>query len=344
MKTMEANLKGGKYGIHIGAESYGVLGAELAARGGKVFIIADETAFSYHGRAILQALPAVPAGMSFVQGEEQKNLHTFGRLLEDCGAANLTRSDCIVAFGGGVCGDIAGFCAAVYMRGIDYYQVPTTLLAQVDSSVGGKTGVDLAAGKNLAGCFKQPRGVYIDTAVLDTLPAREVSQGKAEMIKAALIKDRGLFEKFEMSGIVTAENIAQCIRIKMDFVRDDEFDGGRRMMLNFGHTIAHAIEKKTGYGSIPHGEAVAIGMALITRISEKAGCTKKGTSERVEKILKANGLPVNTTLKVSDLAVEMANDKKTFSGMLNLVFLKEIGNAYIEKMTLGDFMTIAGGF
>ncbi|MFO7611161.1 MAG: 3-dehydroquinate synthase [Clostridia bacterium] len=344
MKTIEADLKGGKYGIHIGEGSYDVFGAELTARGGKVFVVADETAFSFHGKTIMRVLPTVPAGISFVKGEEQKNLYTVGKILEECGAANLTRSDCIVAFGGGVCGDIAGFCAAIYMRGIDYYQIPTTLLAQVDSSVGGKTGVDLVAGKNLAGCFKQPRGVYIDVGVLGTLAEREVNQGKAEMIKAALIKDSRLVEKFEMSGIVSEDNIRECIKIKMDFVRDDEFDGGRRMMLNFGHTIAHAIEKKMGYGRIPHGEAVAIGMAVITGISEKAGFTKEGTAKRVEEILKMNGLPVNTTVKVNDLADEMANDKKTFSKMLNLVFLKEIGNAYIEKMTLDDFMSIAGGF
>lgn len=340
MHTIKVDLKNGRYPIYIGTGAYGKLMADLEEREGKVFLVVDANAMSHHSHVILDALGQEPAGIYFVDGEKEKTMTTVSNILEQAASSEITRSDCFLSFGGGVCGDITGFCAAVYMRGVDYYQVPTTLLSQVDSSVGGKTGVDLNAGKNLAGAFKQPSGVYIDTGVLRTLEARELNQGKAEMIKAALIADSELFAEFEDGDMVTEDYIKRCVDIKLDFVAGDEFDTGKRMMLNFGHTIAHALETYIGYGTLPHGEAVSIGMVRACEIAEKAGISPKGTAEKVKAVLIKNQLPVETDIKLAQLADIMKSDKKNIGGKLNNVFLKEIGSAGLYKMTIDEFVAM----
>lgn len=340
MKIIGVNLKNGSYSIYIGTGSYGRLMSDLTARNGRVFLIADTNAMAFHSHVILDAIGQDPAGIFFVDGEKEKNMDTVAAILEQAAEADLTRSDCFVAFGGGVVGDIAGFCAAIYMRGVDYYQVPTTVLSQVDSSVGGKTAVDLIAGKNLAGAFKQPKGVYIDTGILRTLPDREISQGKAEMIKAALIADADLFDLFETGYSVNEENISRCIEIKLEFVTGDEFDKGKRMMLNFGHTIAHALETKIGYGDLPHGEAVAIGMAISSSISEKTGISPEGTYKRVSNALENNSLPIDIDVQLNELGAIMMKDKKNINGRLNNVFLTDIGRAELYPMTVNEFISM----
>lgn len=344
MKNMKVALEGGRYSIHIGGGAYAILGDDIRERGCSYYVVSDSMAWELYGERLLDVLPVEPVGISLVKGEKDKNMSKVERIIEDCAASGLSRSDCIVSFGGGVCGDIAGFCAAIYMRGVAYYQVPTTLLSQVDSSIGGKTAVDLLAGKNLAGCLKQPAGVYIDPAVLDTLPSKELRQGKAEMIKSALIYDEALCGSFEKGIQVNSTNIKKVIEIKLGFVKSDEYDKGERMILNFGHTIGHALEKKIGYGEIAHGDAVAVGMATITKISEKAGLTEKGTAEYVEKILKATGLPTEPGIKVKDLKKEISTDKKNIGDKLNLVLLERPGAAFIHPVTIGGFMEMAGGF
>lgn len=344
MKIINVKLKNGEYDINIGTGAYGKLMNDLSDRKGKVFLVADSNAISFHGHVILDAIGGEPAGVFFIDGEKDKNIKTVSSILEQAASAGISRSDCFVSFGGGVCGDITGFCAAIYMRGIDYYQVPTTLLSQVDSSVGGKTGIDLIEGKNLVGAFKQPAGVYIDAGVLRTLPGRELNQGKAEMIKTALIKDVCLFSRFENSEIVSEENIIRCIEIKLDFVKGDEFDAGKRMMLNFGHTIAHALETKTGYGVLPHGEAVSIGMAAMNSIFEKAGLSPEGSTKRITDILTANSLPVKLDIPLKELAQIMKNDKKNINGKLNCVYLKEIGKADLHMLTIDELVAMEGQF
>lgn len=344
MKNIKVTLEGGKYSIHVGGGAYAILGDDIRARGCSYYIVSDSMAWELYGERLLDVLPDEPVGISLVRGEKDKNLGKVARIVEDCAASGLSRSDCIISFGGGVCGDIAGFCAAIYMRGVDYYQVPTTLLAQVDSSIGGKTAVDLTAGKNLAGCIKQPVGVYIDPAVLDTLPSKEMRQGKAEMIKSALIYDQSLCGSFEDGIQVNSSNIKKVIEIKLGFVKSDEYDKGERMILNFGHTIGHALEKKIGYGEIAHGDAVAVGMLAMTRISEKAGLTEKGTADYVKKLLLANGLPLEAGTKVRDLKNEISTDKKNMGDKLNLVLLEKPGAAFIHPVTIDVFMDMAGDF
>jgi len=331
-------LANGEYDIHISGDSFKFLAEEISNSGSKYFIVADKNAYAFHGNRLNEHLPGKAEGVFLVQGESNKTMYTVSEILESMATEGLTRSDALIAFGGGVCGDITGFAASVYMRGISYYQVPTTLLSQVDSSVGGKTGVDLKSGKNLAGSFIQPEGVYIDPAVLETLSNAEISQGKAEMIKAAAIKDSGLFADFENGIEINCSNIKRCIEIKLDFVKGDEFDTGKRMILNFGHTIAHAMEKTIGYGEISHGEAVAVGMAMSVRVSEKAGISEKGSAKRLVNLLKKENLPVECSLKIEELADAMKTDKKMSKGMLNAIFLEKIGKAGIFNMRLDDFL------
>jgi 3-dehydroquinate synthase len=336
--VIPVNLKNGSYDIHISRDSLHVLGHELAQRKGRYFIVADKLAYKYHSARLHEAIGSEHAGIITVHGEEEKNINTVSNILESAARAGITRGDCLIAFGGGVCGDIAGFAAAIFMRGIDYYQVPTTLLSQVDSSVGGKTGVDLKAGKNLAGCFKQPSGVYIDTELLKTLGTGEIRQGKSEMIKAAAIYDEVLFNSFENSMRIDEDTIGKCVRIKLAFVMDDEFDTGKRMILNFGHTIAHGLEKVKGFGVISHGDAVSIGMAVSVQLSEKAGISEKGTAKRLIKLLKSQGLPVSTEHTMEELGQAMTLDKKINKGLLKAVFIEKIGKGIIKEMTLDEFI------
>ncbi|MCK5812415.1 MAG: 3-dehydroquinate synthase [Clostridiales bacterium] len=342
MSILKVSLQDKSYKIIIGNDSYLALKKELDKKN-NYFIIADHNAFINHGKAFLKIMNKAPADMMFISGEKDKSLDKVEKILKRMADVNLTRSDVVVSFGGGVCGDIAGFCSSIYMRGINYYQVPTTLLAQVDSSVGGKTAVNLAEGKNLVGSFFQPSGVYINKLILDTLKNREIVCGKAEMIKTACIKDEVFIQELlEGKELVSEKYIKQCIDIKRIVVQNDQFDFGERMLLNFGHTIGHAIEAKKGYGKISHGEAIAIGMALITKMSEKYGFSEKGTYNQLIKLLKMHELPYEYTGNVLELFKYISNDKKNVNQLLHLILLKKMGKAYIHKIKLIRFYDMLG--
>ncbi len=282
----------------------------------------------------LHGLPviAVPAG------EPSKSIAIFGRVCEFLAAEKIDRAGTVIAVGGGVVGDLAGFAAAAYLRGIDFWQVPTTLLAMVDSAVGGKTGINLAAGKNLAGAFHQPRVVFCDMAMLATLPPREFAAGMAEVIKTGLLADAALFEQLaagpplSTTDVRLADIVRRCCAIKADVVQADEHEtapSGGRALLNLGHTFAHAIEAVAGYGTYLHGEAVAIGLVAAARLSEKLGLIDLGAVGRVHDIVAANGLPVRlrTPLPAADLLDAMQRDKKVRQGRLRFVVLEAMGRA-----------------
>lgn len=275
---------------------------------------------------------AIPAG------ESSKNLSQLEQVLEFLAEHRLNRQSLIFAVGGGVVGDLAGFAAACYMRGIDFIQVPTTLLAMVDSSVGGKTGVNLASGKNLVGAFLQPQAVFIDTLRLDTLDKREFAAGMAEIIKAGLLADRELFEMLEQKPVTSSNdpNLVQIIRracsIKAQIVSADERESaasGGRALLNLGHTFGHAIENATGYQGVLHGEGVAIGTVMAADLSAMMGLISPGDSQRIAAVFAANGLPsrLPTAIPAAKLLDAMGRDKKNRDGLLRFVVLSSIGEA-----------------
>ncbi len=280
------------------------------------------------------------------QGETLKNLDRLGEILESLARRRIDRQGCLVALGGGVVGDLAGFAAATYLRGIAFIQVPTTLLAMVDSSVGGKTGINLAAGKNLAGAFWQPRAVFIDLDALATLPPREFAAGMAEVIKYGLLADADLYATLLKLAPVTPDSpalptiIHRCCAIKATIVADDERETdttGGRALLNLGHTFAHAIEAVAGYGTYLHGEAVAIGLSLAARLSHRLGLgVSQSEIDSLEALLTAQDLPTRLDptahpLAVSGLIDAMSRDKKVLQGNLRFIVLKTIGDAKVAE-------------
>lgn len=275
----------------------------------------------------------------FPHGEQSKSHQTLIALYDFLCDKSVTRSDLLIALGGGVVGDLTGFCAATYLRGIDYVQVPTTLLAQIDSSVGGKTAVDTEKGKNLVGAFKQPALVLCDVDTLRTLTPEIFSDGMAEAIKYGLIKDKKLFEMIAEKDIsdILENMIYRCIQIKAQVVEADEFDKGERMLLNFGHTIGHAIERQYHYQTYTHGSAVGIGMVYISSISEQAGLTPKGTTEKIKCCLQKYKLPCSVKITPEQILNISSNDKKRDKSDINLILLKDIGQAYISKVSLTKY-------
>lgn len=276
-------------------------------------------------------------------GEPTKSFQTLPGIYSALLDAKISRSDLIIALGGGVIGDLAGFVAATYLRGIKLVQIPTSLLAQVDSSVGGKTAVDLPQGKNLVGAFYHPKMVLIDPDVLNTLPERYIHDGMGEVIKYGCIKDRDLFEtlrkhrSFDDLKADLASVICRCVDIKRIVVEADQFDTGERMLLNFGHTLAHTIEQYYHYERESHGEAVAIGMYQITRIAEEMGLTSAGCGDSIRELLDIYGLPTQCGLALSDLKGAISLDKKNLNNHLNLVLLHEIGDSYVYPGSIGFF-------
>ncbi len=270
-------------------------------------------------------------------GEGAKSLAGLGTVLEFLAEKRVDRGGVLFAVGGGVIGDLGGFAAASYLRGISFFQVPTTLLAMVDSSVGGKTGINLAAGKNLAGAFHQPKGVFIATDLLRTLPPREFAAGMAEVIKYGLLGEAALFERLERIPLTLASDdlalvIRRCCAIKAKIVEADERElarEGGRALLNLGHTFGHAIEQAAGYGEYLHGEAIAIGLVAATRLSHRLGLVPEGAIGRVERVLAAHALPVRLAapLPLATLMAAVARDKKVRAGLPRFVVLQRIGEA-----------------
>jgi 3-dehydroquinate synthase len=346
--------------VGLGARSYEVLvGPSLIDRAGETLapflkrrrtaVVSDETVWGLHGARLTAALEAAGIAVSPVivpPGEQTKSFEGLADVSDRLLALELDRGDVVTAFGGGVVGDLAGFAAAIYKRGIDFVQIPTTLLAQVDSSVGGKTAIDTPRGKNLVGAFHQPRLVLADLDVLATLPAREMRCGYAEVIKYGLLGDFAFFEWLEAnSGAVLArepralaEAVARSVEMKAEIVAEDETEQGRRALLNLGHTFGHALEAETGYGeALLHGEAVAAGMALAFRFSAAQGFCEAQEARRASAAIAASGLPT-TLVEVSDRAFDatrlvrhMAQDKKAQDGRLTFILARKVGEAFVAK-------------
>ncbi|MCL1888198.1 MAG: 3-dehydroquinate synthase [Kiritimatiellaeota bacterium] len=314
------------------------LGAATAniLAGRRAFIVTDENVAPLYleraARSLADAGFAV-AEKIFPAGEAAKSSQNLFALWEAFHAHGITRADAVVALGGGVIGDLAGFAAATWLRGCPVVQVPTTLLAQVDSSIGGKTGIDLPFGKNLAGAFHQPSLTLMDPALLATLPKKEYANGMAEVVKYGCIADAALFD-------ATENFIPRCVEIKREIVSRDERDTGERMVLNFGHTIGHAIEKLSGYETA-HGEAVAVGMAMAARVGERHGVTPSGTADKIAARLKACGLPTEVPYPAGELFNALLSDKKNLAGKIHFILLEKIGKAVVapfEPEKLHAFM------
>ena len=327
----------------LGTLAAGVVDAKTAA------IVSDDSVFALYGGRVAAALER--AGLrvvSFVfpHGESSKNLTVYGQVLNFLCENRVSRTDVVVALGGGVVGDLAGFAAATYLRGIRFIQVPTTLLAMVDSSVGGKTAVDLDGGKNQAGAFWQPSLVVCDCDVLDTLPEREYRCGCAEVIKYGLLNNAPFFnDLMETPAKEQYEHvISTCVEMKKQVVLSDEFDRGARQKLNLGHTIGHAVEQCSGF-TLLHGECVAIGMAVITRAAVKKGFCAKETLDTVEKILKLYGLPDKTDYSADKLLDVALSDKKVANGNISLIVPEAVGKCSIQPVpaeALREWMQAGG--
>ena len=336
------------YTVEIGSGLIEKAGEKISrlTKAKKIMIVSDDVVFPLYGDRLVSSLTAVGfACESFVypNGEEQKRLSTVEKLLEQMAAAHFTRSDIVVALGGGVCGDMAGFAAAVYARGIDYVQIPTTLLAAVDSSVGGKTAVDLSHGKNLCGAFHQPILVLCDTDTLSTLKEINIEDGLAEMLKYGVICDRDLFEKVTNYKEYNIEDlIARCVEIKRDVVSGDEFDKGQRMLLNLGHTVGHAVEAASDF-TVTHGHGVAIGLATVARAATARDMLCKSDLEEIIFALEKCGLPTKTDVDADTLFELTLSDKKSEGDCISLIIPREIGRCEIckvEKNVLKDIIKV----
>lgn len=312
----------------------------------KAVIVTDDNVDRLYSRTLLDSLEksGIQADVFvFPHGEQSKDLRVLGEIFDFLCEKRITRSDFLIALGGGVVGDITGFAAASFLRGIDFVQIPTTLLAQVDSSVGGKTAVDIPGGKNLVGAFKQPALVICDSDTLKTLPRPELSCGMAEVIKYGMIRDEKLFGICESHNIDSIDQVMDdivytCIDIKRQVVENDEFDRGERMTLNFGHTLGHAIESWHHYTDYTHGMGVAVGMCLIT----ERFCEREIT-ERLKKCLAAYELPVSTEAPMDELLPFCSTDKKCASGGISFIVCEKIGCAEIRKVTVGEFNRLMEG-
>lgn len=346
MKTVHVNASV-NYDIIIEKGSLNKVGAYASSvfkRGSKAAVITDDTVASLYLDQVVQSLSA--AGYTvvsyiFPHGEDSKSAETLFRVYDFLIEEQLTRSDFIVALGGGVVGDLAGYAAATYLRGIRFMQIPTTFLAAVDSSVGGKTAINIPAGKNLIGAFWQPSLVVCDTETFKTLPAVTFADGVAETIKYGMISSAPLFERMEQGNIMPEidEIIAHCVSIKRDVVEQDEHDKGLRMILNYGHTLGHAIEKVTNH-SVTHGQGVAMGMLLIAKLGEKLGYHSSALTQRLEVCIRSYGLPTHYEGSVAELGEAVLHDKKRSGSSIRLIFVKEPGSAEIISLDVNQFLQL----
>lgn len=345
MRTLSVDLPGREYKIHIGA---GLISssAELLSGlvgGRKAAVITDSNVAPLYAERLMARLKeagAAPFSVTVEAGENSKSLCVFEKVVTEIMEYDFSRSDCVVALGGGVVGDLAGFAASSLLRGVKLIQVPTTLLSQVDSSVGGKTAVNLSVGKNLVGTFYQPSAVIIDTDTLATLPEREISCGMAEIIKYSAIRDAEMAEALLDGGYEIEDIIARCCAIKAAIVLNDERDTGERMLLNFGHTVGHAIENYCGYGVHSHGAAVAMGMCIITDYAERNGLSDKGTLDTIRRLCEKYGLPTEFERRDGLLAAA-SHDKKRAGDKLSIVLVRRMGEGYymkVDKSVLGEIM------
>ncbi|MCF0228729.1 MAG: 3-dehydroquinate synthase [Parasporobacterium sp.] len=350
MKTIHVDASV-SYDVLIGEGLLSEAGSRVSSLGNikHAVIVSDDNVFPLYGNILKESMSAEGIAVDefiFPHGENSKSIEVYQELLEFLCSISMTRSDVLVALGGGVTGDLTGFAAATYQRGIRFIQVPTTLLAAVDSSVGGKTAVNLRGGKNQVGCFYQPSLVLCDIRTLDTLPEEEFRCGCGEVIKYGMIGDAGFFQRLAETDVRTwiTDAIAACVAMKRDVVMRDEFDTGDRMLLNFGHTFAHGVEKLSDF-KVPHGMAVAMGMAAITQAAEKLGACEPGTSDRLEEVLKKYGLPLEIEYSGADIAAAAKVDKKSTGSTIRLIIPEKIGSCVIRTVPADELMewTIAGG-
>ena len=342
IKTIHINTAKA-YDVHIGPGITVQMGSLLPEKilrvgrtGGRAVLITDENVKPLYGSRVTGQLESL--GFSVLSavvpaGEEAKSGQQYLRLLSWMAAEHVSRSDVIFALGGGVVGDLSGFLAATYQRGMEFVQFPTTLLAAVDSSVGGKTAINLPEGKNLVGAFKQPACVIMDTDTLKSLPAAVFADGWAEIIKYGMIWDAELFHNLRDMDL--AEIIARCVDIKRQVVVQDELDQGLRNILNFGHTVGHSIEKNSRF-EISHGSAVAMGMAIVTEAAEKTGFCSAGTAKELGALLKAYGLPAEAPFTMEQIVEGIRSDKKIDGQAISLILPRAVGCCVIEKMSVAE--------
>lgn len=342
MQTLSVALDERSYPIHIGA---GLLGGGLKdligpLQGTRIALFTNPTVEALYAEKVLDALPHFDIETFLMKdGEAHKSLSTYAEAMDFLMNRRFNRTACLIALGGGVVGDLTGFVAATFQRGIDFVQIPTTLLAQVDSSVGGKTAVNHPSGKNMIGAFHQPQSVIIDTEVLQSLPAREYAAGLAEVVKYGVIADADFFawieahvdELKELDPDALSHVVRRSCEIKAEVVAKDEREAGVRAILNYGHTFAHAIENLSGYGSWLHGEAVATGMLMAAEFSEGLKLLPQGSAGRIENLLGMLNLPVKLGTDVSAKAMleAMAIDKKAVDGKMRFVVAHKIGHAQL---------------
>ena len=350
MNMLTIKTKSSVYRTYIGKELFEFISERLKQLfpESRFAVITDTSVNNLYGERLKQHLSdrALDFCLLTVEpGESAKRIDNLSNLLSSLAQRSYNRADVIIALGGGVIGDLAGFTAAVYMRGLRYVQIPTTLLAQIDSSIGGKTAINLPEGKNLAGAFHQPSAVFADVSVLKTLPEDQFENGMAELIKHALIKDLSMFKLLEDESAINANSksleglIVANLAIKRDIVAIDEFDTAERMLLNFGHTIGHSIERlcaSAGTG-MTHGKAVAVGMATMASVGERAGLTKPGTFARIVKVLEKNNLPHDiSSYDKEEIIKGILVDKKNIASALNLVMLNRPGSAFLHSIDPRD--------
>lgn len=344
MKTITVSASR-QYPVLIGTGLIAQLGTYAASvrKPCKAAIISDSSVWPLYGEAAARSLRE--AGFEtvhyyFPAGEASKNAETYLQILNFLADNRLTRSDLIVALGGGVTGDITGFAAATFLRGIPFIQVPTTLLAMVDSSVGGKTAIDLPAGKNLVGAFYQPSLVLCDTDALNTLPTDFFRDGCAEVIKYGILYDRALFEHLQQFGLEFDREtvIARCVELKRNVVMEDEFDNGARQKLNLGHTIGHSVEAQSQF-AVSHGQAVAIGMAIVARAAHALSICNASVPAQITDILEKFSLPTFTNFTAEQLRVSALSDKKRSGGTVNLIVPEAIGSCIIRPTPISQLQS-----
>ena len=351
MRTTHVSLGERSYEIRVGLGLAGEIRGEVEAARRKnrpVAVVMDAGFAAAQPEFLAEAAGDVPS-LELPSGENTKSLRHLGEVLDFLAARKLDRSSRLFLFGGGVTGDLGGFAAASYLRGIDFIQIPTTLLAMVDSSVGGKTGANLAAGKNLVGAFHQPAAVYADMKLLETLPAREFAAGMAEVVKYGLLGDGELYARLLAFDALSPahpdlpEIVARCCANKARIVEADErensSDSGGRALLNLGHTFAHAIEAVAGYGEYLHGEAVAVGLLCALRLSENLGFMEEGAGPSLSALLERHGLPValRQPLSIEALLDAMFSDKKTRGGTIRFVVMDAVGESRVtDEVELGQ--------
>lgn len=328
------------YQVEIGHALLPLLGERITKLGNikRVFVVSDSNVWPLYGDQLLISLRR--AGLEafhflIAAGEESKNTENYLAILTELAENHLTRSDAVVAFGGGVVGDLAGFAAATYLRGVHFIQVPTTLLAAVDSSVGGKTGINLPEGKNLVGAFWQPSYVLCDVDLLNTLPMETFRDGCAEIIKTAVLFDPELYAILCRDGLAfdREQVIARCVMHKGGLVFIDEFDGGERRKLNFGHTVGHCVELLSNF-TVSHGNAVSIGMAVVARACAKLGLSSQETATKIQWLLMSFGLPRTVRCSAADLSEQARSDKKCSADAITMVIVKELGECELISMPL----------